>query len=242
MSGGHRALEWLARRHAGESAAYIAAHEGVSKETVVRATKDFGPFPLPTRQLGRHTGSSERLAERTQRWVEERQAGRTATEIARAHGVSRQLVGAATSEHGPFPSGDQIERWVEARRARRTIRAIADEHGVTQALIRRRTRAHGPFPAPSSHLPEGVWGIGGIAARVKMTTPTVLKWRDRGFLPPPDFTTARGRNLWLPSTVERWLHETTELTECADCGAFTRSMGHHRSAAQHESPAAAQAL
>ncbi len=242
MAGRNRALEWLARRHAGESAAYIASLEGVSKETVIRATKNFGPFPRPTQQLGRTTGSSERLAERTQQWIEERRAGKTTTEIACAHGVSRQLVGAATAEFGPFPSMEQVERWVNARRARRTIRAIADECGVTPALVRRHTRRLGPFPAPSSHLPEGVWGIGGVAARVKMTTPTVLHWRDRGFLPEPDFITARGRSLWLPSTVERWLHETAELTECADCGAYTRSVGHHRSAAQHESPAAAHAL
>lgn len=235
MSGGHRALDWLARRHAGESAAFIAAHEGVSKHAVVRATKDFGPFPRATQQLGRITGSSDRLSVRTQRWIEQRRAGRTTVEIAREHGVSRQLVGAATAEYGPFPSSTQVERWVDARRARRTIKAIADEYGVPQSSVRRHTRSHGPFPAPSSHLPEGVWGIGAVAARVKMTTPTVLQWREQGHLPEPDFTTARGRSLWLPSTVERWLHETSELTECNDCGAFCRSIGHHRSAAHQAS-------
>ena len=240
MFGGHRALEWLARRHAGESVAYIAAHEGVSKAEVLQATRPFGPFPRATRQLGRVTGSSERVTERTQRWIEERRAGRTTADIAREHGVSRQLVGAATSEFGPFPSMDQVEAWVEARRSRRTIQAIADEFGVPQSMVRRHTRSFGPFPQPSSYLPEGVWGVGAVARRVGMPTPTVMAWRDRGMLPKPDFVTASGRVLWLPATIECWLRDTTELAECPDCGAFCRSVGHHRSAKHPESWAASQ--
>lgn len=240
MSGGRRALEWLARRHAGESAAFIAAHVGVSTKTVVRATKDFGPFPRATQQLGRVAGSREQLAERTQRWIDARRSGQTASDIAREHGVSRQLVGALTAKFGPFPSIEQIELWVEARRARRTLRAIADDFAVPQALIRRHTHQYGPFPAPGSHLPEGVWGVAAVADRVRMPTPTVMAWRDQGLLPRPDFITAHGRVLWLPTTVERWLSATSELTECPDCGAYCRSVGHHRSAKHPESWAASQ--
>ena len=55
MSAQHKALDWLARRHAGESAALIASRAGVSEATVLSATMAYGPFPRPSQQLGRTT-------------------------------------------------------------------------------------------------------------------------------------------------------------------------------------------
>ncbi len=49
----YRALDLLARRHDGESAAFIAQHAGVSEAVVLRATDPYGPFPRPHLQLGR---------------------------------------------------------------------------------------------------------------------------------------------------------------------------------------------
>lgn len=238
MTGGHRALEWLARRHAGESAAYIAAHAGVSKDAVVRATKDYGPFPRPTLQLGRASTMPDRGAERTRRWIEARRVGKTATQIAKEHGVARQTVGSATAEFGPFPAMDVVDRWVRDRRLRRSAHEIAAEHGIPASLVRRHTRAHGPFPHPEKPLPTSVWGIHHVARRAGVMTSTALGWRDRQLLPDPDFVTARGRQLWLVATIEQWLRETPGLRRCPDCGAVCRSVGHHRSAKHPESWAA----
>ena len=79
----HRALDWLARRHAGESAALVASRAGVSETTVIKATKTYGPFPRPSQQLGRTTVSDEDHSERVRVWIEQRRRGRTATEIAK---------------------------------------------------------------------------------------------------------------------------------------------------------------
>jgi len=66
-----RALDWLARRHAGESAALIAHHAGVSEAVVLTATKAYGPFPRPTQRLGARSLPSEaQVDERVRRWIE----------------------------------------------------------------------------------------------------------------------------------------------------------------------------
>ena len=53
LAGSHPALEWLSLRRDGESVALIAHRAGVSVAAVARATDPFGPFPRPSRQLGR---------------------------------------------------------------------------------------------------------------------------------------------------------------------------------------------
>lgn len=130
-----RALDWLARRHAGESGALIAHHAGVSEAVVLTATRPYGPFPRPTQRLdARSLPSEAQVDERVRRWIRLRQHGQTATAIARAEGISHQLVSRATRDHGPFPS-DVVEQWVQARRAKRTVAHIAAENDVPQATI-----------------------------------------------------------------------------------------------------------
>ena len=76
MPAQHHALDWLARRHAGESAALIAWRAGVSEAAVLKATKAYGPFPRPSRQLGRTTVSDEHHRQRVQAWTDQRRRGR----------------------------------------------------------------------------------------------------------------------------------------------------------------------
>jgi len=128
----HHALDWLARRHAGESAALIAWRAGVRASTVLTATKPYGPFPRPCHQLGRTTVSDEHHRQRVQAWIEQRRRGRTATEIAHEYGVSHQIVSRATLGHGPFPSDDTVAAWVTARRQRHNLREIS-QPGTAQA-------------------------------------------------------------------------------------------------------------
>jgi hypothetical protein len=100
----YRAVEWLARRHAGESAS-IAHRAGVSEEAVLHATRAYRPFPRPTQRLGARSLPSEaQVGEREQRWIALRRSGNTATSIAKAEGTSHQLVSWATRDHGPFPA------------------------------------------------------------------------------------------------------------------------------------------
>ena len=227
----HRALEWLSQRHSGESAALIAAHAGVSEEVVLDATRALGPFPRPTRRSGAPSLPTDtQVDERRQRWVELRRSGHATTAIARAEGTTHQLVSRATCDHGPFPAPETVEQWVAARRSRRTIAQIAEDFGVPSPTIRRATAAHGPFPLPGARLPDGVMGVASVAARVGLSLPSVLRWRATGRLPGPDFVTARGRELWLPGTIETWL-STAELSTCRVCGARCASLAHHRSAA-----------
>lgn len=87
----HRALDWLARRHAGESAAHVAHHADVTAAAVLYATRGYGPFPRPTQQLGRTTVSDHRLDERGRERVEELRRGRTAAEIARLALISKGI-------------------------------------------------------------------------------------------------------------------------------------------------------
>jgi hypothetical protein len=232
----HHALDWLARRHGGESAALIASRAGVSEVAVLNATKAYGPFPRPSHQLGRTTVSDEHHRQRVQAWIEQRRRGRTATEIAREYGVSHQIVSRSTLGHGPFPSEDTVAAWVTARRQRRSLHEIGQEYQVPPRRIGHRTAASGPFPPPvgKPRLPEGLLGIAAIADRVGLATPAVLRWRASGRLPPPDFVTARGRQLWHATTIERWLKDT-DLRTCPHCGARTRSVAKHTKA-RHPQP------
>ena len=236
MPAQHHALDWLARRHAGESAALIAWRAGVSETTVLKATKTYGPFPRPSRQLGRTTVSDEHHRQRVQAWIEQRRRGRTASEIARECSVSHQIVSRSTLGHGPFPSEDTVAAWVEARHQRRTLHKIGQEYRVPPHRIGHRTAASGPFPPPvrKPRQPEGLLGIAAIADRVGLASPAVLRWRAAGRLPPPDFVTARGRQLWLATTIERWLTDT-DLQTCDQCGARTRSVAKHTTA-RHPHP------
>jgi len=232
----HHALDWLARRHAGESSALIAWRAGVSETTVVNATKAYGPFPRPSRQLGRTTVSDEQSRQRVQAWTDQRRRGRTTTEIAHEYGVSHQIVSRATLGHGPFPSDDTVAAWVAARLQRRTLHEISQEYQVPPSRIGHHTAASGPFPAPlgTRRLPEGLLGVAAIAGRVGLASPAVLRWRAAGRLPPPDFVTARGRELWLTTTIDQWL-QATDLQTCPQCGARTRSVAKH-SKARHPQP------
>jgi len=227
---GHRALDWLARRHDGESIALIAHRAGVTPDTVKVATAKYGPFPRATQHLGRTIASDATLDARARRWVRQRRAGRTVTDIARDAGVAHQTVSAATIEHGPFPSPDVVTAWVEDRRHGRTIAAIAYEWTVRPATVRNATRPHGPFRTPGPRLPDGVVGVKGIANLARVTAPTVSRWVANGVLPAPDFVTARGRPLWLQFTVTRWLASTKTLATCPECGARCLSVIHHRQA------------
>ena len=236
MPAQHDALDWLARRHAGESAALIAWRAGVRENTVLTATKSYGPFPRPSQQLGRTTVSDEQHRQRVQAWIEQRRRGRTATEIAKDHGVSHQIVSRATLGHGPFPSQDTVAAWVAARRQRRTLHQISQEYRVPPSRIGHHTAASGPYPAPvaTRRLPNGLLGIAAIADRVGLASPAVLRWRTAGRLPSPDFVTTRGRELWLTATIDQWLQET-DLQTCQDCGARTRSVAKHAKA-RHPQP------
>ena len=147
------ALDWLARRHAGQSCAHIAQHAGVTEETVRRATRANGPFPRPTQQDNRTALRHDVLTERTRRSVEGRRQGRSATDMARADGVSHQLVSRATRAFGPFPATEVVKAWVDARGAGRTLAAIADAAGVKASVVRRETANYGPFPSPGARLP-----------------------------------------------------------------------------------------
>ena len=231
MAEQHRALDWLARRHAGESAALIASRAGVSEWTVLKATKPYGPFSRPSQQLGRTTVTDERHRDRVEAWIEQRRRGRTPTEIAREHGVSHQIVSRSTLGFGPYPAEDTISAWVEARRQRRTLQQISEEYQVPAGLIGRHTAGHGPFPPPvgTRRLPDGLLGISAIAERVGLTSPPVLRWRAAGRLPDPDFVTARGRELWFEATIEEWL-DSADLQTCGECGARCYSVAQHHKA------------
>jgi hypothetical protein len=169
----HHALDWLARRHAGESAALIAWRAGVSEAAVLKATKAYGPFPRPSHQLGRTTVSDEHHRQRVQAWIEQRRRGRTTTEIAHEYGVSHQIVSRATLGHGPFPSEDTVAAWVTARRQRRSLREISQEYQVPPNRIGHHTAASGPFPAPVGYgaCRKDCWA--------SPRSPTVSGWHHR---------------------------------------------------------------
>ena len=224
----YRALDWLARRRAGESVARIAQRAGVPMAEVRRATRPYGPFPRPTQLVNNRTMVAEGLlAARAAVWVEARQRGEGVSSIAAAAGVSHQWVSKATAGHGPYPSAKVVEGWADARRAGKSVEEIAATHGVRAATVRRSTAPFGPFYARGPRLPTGIMNVSAIARRAGVSKPTVLRWQATGKLPEPNFTTARGRSLWLSTTVETWLSTSEALSTCAVCGARCLSVPHH---------------
>lgn len=223
----HRALDWLARRHAGESVGLIAHRAGVSKSVVITATRRYGPFPRPTQLLYRSRPTDADVNERTRRWVDARRRGRLVTDIAADDGVSHQIVSRATTDHGPFPAPEVVEEWVAARQLGRTLPAIADQYEVRVEVVRQRTKPHGPFHGPGGRLPEGVVGLNGIARMAGVSAPTLRRWQRTRRLPEPDFTTAKGRPIWLTGTAQSGLTAAPFLHECGVCGARCLSLGHH---------------
>lgn len=233
MGGAYRSLEWLSRRRDGESMALIAWRDGVSPETVKRATSAYGPFPAASQHLGRTITASTALGERTQRWVDARRRGERVSDIARREGVAHQLVSRYTAEAGPFPSVEVVQEWVQARQAGQTIAAIATTYAAPEGLVRRATRPWGPFRPPGPRLPVGLVGGKGIARMAGVSEATGLRWVRTGLVPDPDFVVGRGRALWLTTTIVRWLEET-DLETCPSCGARCVSLNQHRSAGHRE--------
>ncbi len=223
VSESHPELDWLARRRAGESVALIARRAGVSERAVSKATSRFGPFPPADQQLGRSYLSSVLLEERRARWVSDRRRGVRVKEIAARDGVSHQSVARATRGWGPFPSRESIEAWVEARHQRRSLAAIADEFGVLARVVQRFTLPHGPFPRPAPTGLEGVETIESISRRIGLSDSVVRT--KRHLLPEPDWVTDKGRPVWLPRTIDRWLAETPPES-CETCGATTSACRH----------------
>ena len=224
----YRSLDWLARRHAGESVGLIAQHAGVSESAVMTATRAYGPFPRPTQLVNNRTMVAEGLlAARAAAWIQARQRGQSVTSIASAAGVSHQWVSKATAGHGPYPSAQVVEEWADARRAGKSVDEIAATYGVLAATVRRCTAPFGPFYARGPRLPLGVMNVSAIARRAGVSKPTVLRWQATGRLPECDFTTARGRSLWLSATIETWLSTSQALSTCPVCGARCVSVPHH---------------
>lgn len=222
------ALDWLVRRRTGESVALIAQRAGVPVSAVVRATKPYGPFPRPTQLVNNRTMVAEGLlGARAAAWIEARQHGQAVSSIASAAGVSHQWVSKATAGHGPYPSAKVVEGWADARRSGQSVDEIAATHGVRAATVRRCTAPFGPFYARGPRLPSGVMNVSAIARRAGVSKPTVLRWQATRKLPEPDFTTARGRSLWLSATVESWLSTSEALSTCTVCGARCLSVPHH---------------
>ncbi|MGL5823555.1 MAG: hypothetical protein ACRCYU_01640, partial [Nocardioides sp.] len=87
------ALDWLAQRRDGESAADIAAAEGVSHQLVSLQTRDAGPL-LRVRQV--------RLE--AEEWARRRHGGESLRVIAMDVGATRGQVAVAMKPYGPFPT------------------------------------------------------------------------------------------------------------------------------------------
>ncbi len=102
----------------------------------------------------------------------------------------------------------------------------AAEAGVSAGVVRRATARHGPFAPPGPRTPDGVESLETVARRAGVAPVTALHWSRKGRLPEPDFVTARGRVLWLPRTIDRWL-ESGELETCPECGARCLSAARH---------------
>lgn len=244
MGSQYPALEWLSLRRDGESPALIANRAGVPVAAVKRATDPYGPFPRPTRQLGRVITSGSAVSGRTTRWVQLRRDGMRVRDIAVQEGVAHQIVSKATLSHGPFPRPhppqEMVELWVKDRRAGIPATIVAAAAGVSVDVIRRGTRPHGPFLSGGNRIPPGLVGVSGAALHVGVSHPTVLRWIAIGFMPPADIITGTGRLLWHKSTLTTWL-ETAPLRECPTCGANLKRPTAHRSQGRCASRAASQA-
>ena len=232
MSSQYPALEWISLRHDGHSAALIAQRAGVSAESVRRATRDSGPYPRPSRQLGRNTATADAVNARTARWVKLRQEGVRTTDIASREGVSHRIVSRATKAHGPYPtphpSAEVVSSWVADRRAGIASDVIAKAAGATPLAVRRAVKPHGPFPGSGSRIPAGFLGTSGAARLLGVSHPTILRWQKAGFLPDPDVVTGSGRRLWREDSLASWL-STASLQKCPRCGARLRRPRAHLS-------------
>lgn len=225
------ALEWLQRRTDGESIASIAARAGVTSATIRQATDPYGPWPNTS-------GPTQRLEARRRRWIALRRKGIGVVDISRRDNVAHQTVSKATRHAAPYPKPDtptpeQVRTWTAARRAGQSIAQIAQTANVSQRRVAAATKPHGPFPVRVQRIPDGIYCRADIAALLGITKQTIGTWYRTGYLPPPDFTTARGRPLWLPTTIQTWI-PTSGLTACPDCGAHARQPTIHQTA--HRSP------
>lgn len=225
VKGPYPALEWLQRRAEGEAIAEIAARAGVTTQTIRLATNPYGPWP-------QDPSGGEHLEIRRRRWIALRRSGVGVREIARRDGVPHQIVSTWTRDSGPFPrpgtpSLQQVRDWTAARRAGQPVRQIAAAAGVSAQRVAAATKPHGPFPRRSQRIPDGVYCRNDLAALFGIASQTISTWHTQGHLPPPDFTTSRGRPLWLPGTIERWL-PTSGLLPCNACGAYSRRPESHQ--------------
>lgn len=229
----HTALEWLQRRTDGESIASIAARAGVAPAAIRQATDPYGPWH-------HNAGRAERLEARRRRWIALRRDGVGVVAIARRDGVAHQTVSKATRDAGPYPkpgtpTAEQVRAWTAARRAGQPIAQIAHTAHVSRHRVAATTKPHGPFPIRAQRIPNGIYCRSDLAALLGTTKQTIGTWYRNGYLPPPDFTTARGRPLWLPATIETWI-PTSGMTPCPVCGAHTRRPAAiHQTA--HQAPA-----
>lgn len=222
----HSELDWVARRRAGETARTIADRAGVRAETVLVATERLGArFDPPARQGTYSVLGLTLLEDRHRRWVEDRRRGVRVKDIAERDRVTHQSVTRATRAWGPFPAQEYVDAWVEARSQGRTIRSIADEFAVVPGVVRRLTASRGPFPRPLTGIPEGLETLQTIAARAGVTHRALRHWEH--LLPPADWVTHRGRQVWMSTTIDRWFDGPT-LGHCELCGARPVSLAIHR--------------
>lgn len=234
LAGSHPALEWLSLRRDGESVALIAHRAGVSVAAVARATDPFGPFPRPSRQLGRVIVDEAAVTARTKRWMRMRQDGVGVMDIAASEQVAHQVVSKATVLFGPYPRPRRrldegaLEQWVHDRHAGIPVATIAAVAGVSAAKVRRVTQPHGPFPSAGHRLPQGVVGVSGLARLLGVSAPTITRWRTTGFLPQPDIVTKTDRVLWHEATIGAW-RQTTPLSVCPTCGRVSKRLSAHTS-------------
>ena len=234
VTGPHPALEWLSLRRDGDSVALIAHRAGVSVAAVARATDPFGPFPRPSRQLGRVVVDEAAVSARTKRWVRRRMDGVGVMDIATGEGVAHQVVSKATVPFGPYPrphrriDENTLEQWVHDRHAGIPAATIAKVAGVSAAKVRRVTQPHGPFPTFGHRLPQGVVGVSALAHLVGVSAPTITRWRSTGFLPQPDIVTRAGRALWHEATISSW-RQATPLSACPACGGVFKRLSAHTS-------------
>lgn len=232
MGSQYPALEWLSLRRDGDSPALIAHRAGVPVSAVTRATDPYGPFPRPTRQLGRVVAPEDVVDRRVARWVRLRRAGMRVTAIAAQEGVFHQIVSKATLPFGPYPEPhppeEAIQRWVKERKTGIPATVIAAVAGVSVDLVRRSTQPYGPFPAGGSRIPAGWVGASGAATLAGVSHPTILRWIDIGFMPPADVVTGTGRFLWCEATITTWLN-IAPLQTCPTCGAKLKRPTAHSS-------------
>lgn len=161
-------------------------------------------------------------------WAAQRRAGVSTLRIADKEGVSHQLVSRATRLFGRYPrpgapSEATVQKWVQARRRGVAASRIAASDGVNVTRVVDATAPWGPFRWSKS--PPGWTGVSGLADRVGVSLPTLLRWAEAGDTPPPD-RVERGRRLWRDETVESWV-AASNLEACPTCGALAKDVRKH---------------